>query len=284
MDNTEPEEIVTEAKEVDDELRFKIVKDAISGDKMSSIASRYGLETQDVIYELQNNCVQADLNTIRANINTQRKDSLRFNTICYIIANPNKKRNEFREDTKFEYNAILQSIYFLISLGVIQKSDYVPTKISNKFKQMNDEERETFLEAIYDKMSVEDLANMFEIENYEVEKILQSEEFTSKFEEFKASKNTEISDKEQTKEIEVVQEKPKEEPVKETTKPKQTSVLESNVHKKIENGDERIKNLEDEIKIKTLELEKLKLTIRVQEIDDEIAKISKRLNKQNPNK
>lgn len=276
MENNEQEENATEIKAVDDELRFKIVKDVISGDKMSVIASRYGLETQDVVYELQNNCVQADLNTIRTNINLSRKDSLRFNTICYIIANPNKKRNEFREDTKFKYNEILQSIYFLISLGVIQKSDYMPVKISNKFKQMNDEEQLTFVEAVYDKMNNEDLADMFKIESYEVEKILQSEEFTAKFEEFKASKNTEVI-QEKTPEKEEIQEVVKEEPIKNT--PKHKSVLESKVHKKIENGDERIKNLEDEIRIKTLELEKLKLTIRVQEIDDEIMRITKRLSK-----
>ena len=152
----------------------------------------------------------------------------------------------------------------------------MPVKISNKFKQMDDEEQLTFVEAVYDKMNNDDLADMFKIESYEVEKILQSEEFTAKFEEFKASKNTEII-QEETPEKEEIQEVVKEEPVKNT--PKHKSVLESKVHKKIENGDERIKNLEDEIRIKTLELEKLKLTIRVQEIDDEIMRITKRLSK-----
>ena len=253
----EPEKKELSVVKVDDELRFKIVKDVIRGDKLSAIASRYDLNTQDVVNELQNHCIQADLNLIRNNIKINKKDSIRFNTIAYILANPNKTRNDFREDTRFSYNSILQSIYFLIDLGVLQKTDYVPIRINNKFlNNMDASEQLTFMEAVQENMSKDELANMFGIEVYEVDKILQSYEFIHKFEDYKQNEKNRL-------------------------KGSTSAENEESIIKNHSSDTNNVQNLEKELKKKTLELDRIKLQIEIKNLEKERDILQSKISKLN---
>lgn len=261
VSSDDQQEEVTEVKEepkkeVSDDLRFKIVKDTIIGEKPNSIATKYSLQTQDVIYELQHNCVQADMQLIRDNIDTSRKDTIRLNTIAYIIANPQKTRVDFRKDNKYPYNYILQSIYFLVNLGILQKSDFVPSIIANRFTRTFDEnEQYTFIEAIYEGMQKDEVANMFGIEVYEVDKILQSKEFTSRYDIYKSTKESNQNEENKHE------------------KEKSIEKLDEPINKNVTSN--KIDDLEKKLKIKTLEIDKLKLEIKLKSLEEELKSIQK---------
>ena len=247
----EEDQVKEERPSITDEVRENIVKDMIIGDKVSTIANRYSVTTQDVMYELQNNCVQADFEVIRNSIDISKRDSIRFGTIAYIIANPKKKRNDFRKESRYNYNKVIESIYFLITLGILQKSDYIPLKIPNLFKTKFDQsEQEMFIEAVQNNMDVYELANMFNIESYEVEKILQSEEFNTSLEIYKLKHNTSA----ETPKKEEKHEEPKK------------SISEA----RIVNSNNTIKELETQLTIKNLDIEKLKLQIDLNKIKEQI--------------
>ena len=247
---------------INSNIRFQIVKYTIIGTSADKICKKFNITNKDYIDQINNYCVPVNYETIRNSINTKDSNSVRLNTIAYIIANPKMKRAEFRESKEFKYNEIIMSLYFLFDLGVLHKNDYIPLRITNHFIAKFSQQQQTeFIECVHDGMKNDELATLFELEIYEIETILKSDKFKDAYNDY--AKKHYLATNTASK--------------KEPINVNNVSAPTAQPNTENSNANVKIKALEKEIELKQLQLQALKLSYAIKDLTNNINQMQTKL-------